>query len=281
MTDTIVLEHLPFETDAGISSRARLGLIALASDYTVEHEFQLILRHLPGVALHVARIPNSPHITPESLAAMEAHLTGTAETLLPGDTLDTIAYGCTSASMVIGPERVAELVQAAKPGTPVVNPISSALLTFDALGIQRVGVLTPYTADVNAGIQRFIEAAGYTVPAFASFNEPSDTVVAAITPDSLRSAVHKLADCTPVDGIFVSCTSIRLLEQIESLEDELAMPVTSSNHALIWQTLRQAGVHDPLADFGRLFRSAELGIEVARTPKDLGSNLTAKPASNE
>lgn len=257
MTETVLLEHLPFETDAGISSRARLGLIALSSDYTVEYEFQQVLRHFPGVALYVSRIPNSPNVTPETLAAMEAHLTATAGTLLPGDTLDTIAYGCTSASMLIGPEAVARRVTAAKPDTAVTNPISSALCAFEALGLKRVGVLTPYTADVNEGIRRFIEGAGFSVPAFASFNEPSDTVVAAITPASLRRAIHTLADSAPMDGIFVSCTSIRLLDQIETLEQELGVPVTSSNHALIWRTLRTAGIADRLESLGALFRKVE------------------------
>lgn len=253
MTETIRLEHLPFETDAGVSPRARLGLVSLASDYTVEHEFQQVLRHLPGVALYVTRVMNDPVITPETLAAMAGRLTAAAETLLPGDTVDAIAYGCTSASMVIGPQRVAALVNAAKPDTAVTNPISSALLAFEALGIRRVGVLTPYTADVNAGIQQFIDAAGVAVPAFASFNEPSDTVVAAITPASLRTAILTLADTTELDGIFVSCTSIRLLEQIETLEADLGMPVTSSNQALIWRTLRSGGIKDAVEGFGSLF----------------------------
>ena len=204
------------------------------------------------MALYVTRVMNDPIVTPESLAAMAGRLTDAAGTLLPGDRVDAIAYGCTSASMVIGPQKVTDLVNSAKPDTPVTNPISSALLAFEALGIRKVGVLTPYTADVNAGIQRFIEAAGVTVPAFASFNEPSDTVVAAITPASLRTAILTLADTTEMDGIFVSCTSIRLLDQIETLEADLGMPVTSSNQALIWQTLRQAGVGDSLPGLGQL-----------------------------
>lgn len=254
MSETIRLEHLPFETDAGISSRARLGLVSLASDYTVEHEFQSVLRDLPGVALYVTRVMNDPMVTPETLSAMAGRLTEAAETLLPGDRLDAIGYGCTSASMIIGPDQVSALVNRAKPDTPVTNPISSALMAFEAMGIKRVGVLTPYTADVNEGIQRFIESSGYTVPVFASFNEPSDTVVAAITPASLRTAVLTLADAARVDGLFVSCTSIRLLDQIEALEADLGLPVTSSNQALIWRTLREAGISDPLAGFGALLK---------------------------
>ena len=46
---TVVLEHLPFETDAGVSARARLGLVCLASDYTIEHEFRSMIS-MPGVS---------------------------------------------------------------------------------------------------------------------------------------------------------------------------------------------------------------------------------------
>lgn len=252
---TVVLEHLPFETDGGISTRARLGLIALSSDYTVEHEYQRVLQNLPGVALYVARIPNDPEVTPETLAAMEARLTPTAATLLPGDTLDVIAYGCTSASMIIGPERVGDLIRTAKPDIATTTPITAALAAFARFKARRVGVLTPYTADVNAGIQAFIEKAGFEVAVFGSFNEPLDPVVARIAPGSIRSAVLKVAEAAEVDAVFVSCTSVRLVDQVAALEDELGLPVTSSNHALIWQSLRLAGIDDGLDGLGRLYRA--------------------------
>ena len=250
---TVLLEHLPFETDAGVGARARLGLIALASDYTVEHEYRMVLARLPGVALYTARIANDPKITPASLADMEARLAPVAATLLPGDRIDAVAYGCTSASMVIGPERVADLIRQAKPAAAVVTPITAAVAAFAHFGARRVGVLTPYTRDVNAGIQAFIQTAGFDVPVFGSFNEPLDPVVAAITPASIRAAVLKVAETCPVDALFVSCTSVRLIGQIAALEAELDLPVTSSNHALIWQSLRGADISDPIEGLGRLF----------------------------
>ena len=63
------IEHIAFATDAGIAARARIGLIVLASDHTIEHEFRRVLT-APGVALYQARIRNSPRITPETLAAI-------------------------------------------------------------------------------------------------------------------------------------------------------------------------------------------------------------------
>ena len=68
--DCEMIEHLAFNTKMAIGARARIGLVVLATDYTIEHEFRRIIT-LPGVDFYAARIRNSPSITPASLAAME------------------------------------------------------------------------------------------------------------------------------------------------------------------------------------------------------------------
>ncbi|MEE1559567.1 MAG: hypothetical protein V1245_09170, partial [Arenicellales bacterium] len=57
-----------------------------------------------------------------------------------------------------------------------------------------------------------------------------------------------------VDAVFLSCTSLRLAGAVTSIEQELDKPVTSSNHALIWHTLRLAGIDEPIGGFGRLYQ---------------------------
>jgi maleate isomerase len=57
-----------------------------------------------------------------------------------------------------------------------------------------------------------------------------------------------------VEGVFVSCTSLRVASIVEELEAELGKPVTSSNHALAWHCLRLAGIEDEVPGYGRLFR---------------------------
>ena len=251
---TRLIENIPFETDAGISARARLGLVVLATDYTLEHEFRAVLARLPGVALYEARLYNSPTITPETLAGMEADIAPTAALMLPGDRFDVMAFGCTSASMVLGEARVFQLLAQAKPEARPTTPITAAFSAYRAFGARRIGVLTPYPAEVNVAVQRYIEAAGFEIPAFGSFNEGHDPTVAAISPASLRAATHRVAEAADVDAIFVACTSLRLLEAAHSIEAELGLPVTSSNHAMIWHCLRLAGVDDALPDLGRLYR---------------------------
>ena len=50
-----LIEHLPFDIDEGIASRARIGLMVLATDFTIEHEWRAIMTGLKGVALYESR----------------------------------------------------------------------------------------------------------------------------------------------------------------------------------------------------------------------------------
>ena len=254
--DMILIEHLPFETDGGVASRARIGLLVLASDFTIEHEWRAIMTGLAGVALYQSRILNDMQITPETLRAMEPRIAAATDVILPGSPLDVVAYGCTSASMAIGEDRVFARIREAKPDTRCTTPITAAFAAFRALGARRIGVLTPYRADVNRIVADYIRARGFDVPVFGSFNEQDDRVVATITPASIRNGVKTIMSRAKVDCIFVSCTSVRLAEAARDIEAEIGIPVTSSNHAMAWHALRLAGVDNVLPQWGQLFTCA-------------------------
>ena len=249
---TTIIEHLPFETSQIIGSRARIGLVVLATDYTIEHEMRMLV-NLPGVDIYHARIANSPNISPDSLRAMEPLITATAELILPGDTLDVLAYACTSASIVLGTSTVAKNLNAAKPEAKTTNPAFAAFEAFAALGAKRIAVLTPYSKNVNAMVQNSLEDVGFDVPVFGSFNEPHDPTVAAIDSQSLKTGIACITEGQDVDAIFISCTSVRIVADVAAIETELDIPVTSSNHALAWHCLRLAGIDDKQPELGRLF----------------------------
>ena len=249
---TTIIEHLPFETSQIIGSRARIGLVVLATDYTIEHEMRMLV-NLPGVDIYHARIANSPNISPDSLRAMEPLITATAELILPGDTLDVLAYACTSASIVLGTSTVAKNLNAAKPEAKTTNPAFAAFEAFAALGAKRIAVLTPYSKNVNAMVQNSLEDVGFDVPVFGSFNEPHDPTVAAIDSQSLKTGIARITEGQDVDAIFISCTSVRIVADVVAIEADLDIPVTSSNHALAWHCLRLAGIDDKQPELGRLF----------------------------
>ena len=252
VSERIIRTHIPFDLDKGIAHRAAIGVIVLASDHTIEHEFRTFL-DIDGVAYYESRIPNSPTVTPESLAAMEQHLPHCAEIILPGVPLDVVAYGCTSASMVIGEERVFERIHETRPEAKCTTPITAAFAAFKALNAKNLAVLTPYRQDVNDKVAAYIEARGFNVVAFGSFNEEDDNQAAKISSESIRDAAIELGLNDNVDLVFVSCTSLRVASVIQQIEKETAKPVTSSNHALAWHCLRLADVQDKNPEFGQLY----------------------------
>lgn len=247
------LEGVPFQTDRGVGSRAALGLIVLRTDLTIEDEFRALLP-ATGVALYGARIHNEPQITPATLAAMEAHLQPTTRLLPPID-LDVVGFACTSAAMVIGEARVAELIREARPGVAVTDPVTAAVAALRALGVRRPGLVTPYLPEINHRMRAALIDRGLEIRTMASFNESDDGVVCRITPASIAAAIEALGRSDACDGVFLSCTSLRLARIAEAVEARIGKPVTSSNHALAWHMLRLAGIDDALPDRGRLYRT--------------------------
>ncbi len=249
---TRLIENIPFNTDGGFGSSARIGLVVLASDYTIEREFRQVFQS-PDVEFYTARIANSPTVTPETLAAMEGGIAGAVELLLPGDQLDVVAYCCTSATVVLSEKTVFEKIRSVQPEAVCTSPVTAAFAAFDAFSARNIAVLTPYRSDVNRKLINYFTAAGYTLPVFGSFNEPQDPVVASIDSASLEKAAERLLGEEQVDMLFVSCTSIRLMDAVCELEQKFGIPVTSSNHAMAWHSMRLAGVDELRPQLGSLF----------------------------
>ena len=243
---------LPFTLDAGLAARARIGLVVLATDHTLEHEWRQIITQ-PGVAYYEARLHNSPDINPASLALMEKDIAQATALILPGTPLQVVAFGCTSGAIVIGEEQVFARIREARPGVSCTTPITAAMAALKALGAGRIALLTPYVASINSLFQTHIEAGGITVTQTASFNHGNDDEVARIDRASLKAAVLQVGAHADVDAVFVSCTSLRMAGLIRDVESELGKPVVSSNCAMAWHALRLAGIDEPQPQFGRLF----------------------------
>jgi maleate isomerase len=243
---------LPCRLDQGIASRAAIGLLVLATDQTMEHEFRRLVRQ-DGVALYQSRLWNDAEITPATLRAMRERIAPATALILPGCRLDVVGFGCTSASMELGEGEIFRQIRSARPGIACTTPVTAAFAAFRALHAHRIGVLTPYSAEVNAGVRAYLTQHGVDVAAFATFNKQDDRDAARIAPDSIAEGIGRLAASTRLDAIFVSCTSLRLTEILEELEEKIGIPVTSSDHALAWHCLRLADIPDIVPGAGRLF----------------------------
>ena len=260
------LVRLDFSTDEGFGVRARVGLVVLENDQTVEAELASLWPD--GVTAYVTRIPMEDQVTPETLMAMEDRIPEAAGLLPAAFGFDVIGYGCTSAATLIGEDGVDAAIRRAHPEVPNTNPITAAVAAMGALGATRIAVVTPYNAEVTAGIVGHLSRKGLDVAAVGSFLEESDSVVARITEDSVADGVRRAIrsvdagadEAVGLDAVFVSCTSLRMFGVVESLEADLGVPVLSSNLAFGWHLLRLAGIDDVVTGLGRLF-TLGLGVD--------------------
>ncbi|MEP9348266.1 Asp/Glu racemase [Xanthobacter sp. KR7-225] len=244
------IEDIPFEMDSGVGSAANLGLVVLRTDQTIEDEFRFVVPD--RMALYEVRLPSPVEITPENLSGMEADIPA-AVALLPDVRFDVIGFGCTSGALVIGEANVARRVNEVKPETAVTDPITAAIAAFRALGVTRIGLLTPYIESVNHALREAFIARGVEIPVMGSFNEPDDNRVARIAPEAIERAVLEVGASDECDAVFVSCTSLRVARIVARIEDKLGKPVTSSNHALAWHMLFLAGHVEAIQGLGKLY----------------------------
>ncbi len=245
---------LPSSTDHGISHRARIGVVLLEADQTIEPEFATF--RLPGVGFYHARIPSEPEINPDTLKAMDDRLPAAASQLPTEFGFKAIGYACTSAATVIGPDRVAASIRRHHPAALVTDPITATIEAFKDLGVDRIGVVTPYSANVTGPVLDVLEASGIEVTGAGSFLVENDFDVARLTPESVAEGIRAIDRSATCDGFFVSCTNVRLFDQVDALESELGRPVVSSNLALGWHLLRLAGITDQIDGRGTLLRDS-------------------------
>jgi maleate isomerase len=234
-------------------ARWRIGLIALATDHTMERDFA---RMCPSeeVAIYVSRVLNENPTTVENLRRMKPRLSDAAALILPDEPLDVVAYGCTSASVVIGDAAVTAAIQQAKPGVACITPPAAACAAFEHLGVRRISVLTPYTREVSEPFVGYFSERGLEVLSLNCLGLEDDRLMACLSLNSIADAAR--AACDPVaEAMFISCTAVRAAEVAGRIEDELGIPVVTSNQALVWRALRLAGCQLPVPGHGRLLQS--------------------------
>lgn len=257
MTDTRDMEKiikLPKTTDHGLGARAKIGMVVLQTDQTIEHELGQMLDH-EDIALYHSRIPNDGNVTKETLAQMEADLPNAAALLPQNFNFDVIGYGCTSGTTIIGEKNIEKAIQISHPDVQTSNPLSACKAALRALGVKRIAFLTPYNPSVTNAMQNHLIQQGFEIPITGSFYESDDFVVGRISPDAILKSILEIGQRDDCDGVFVSCTSLRAAALIEEAEAKLGKPVTSSNHALAWHLLRLSGVEDSFDGWGRLFKT--------------------------
>lgn len=232
----------------------RIGLVVLATDMVVEVEWRELFTGLP-IEILVARIACAAEVTPEALLTMAQQIGHSASLILPDVNLDAIAYGCTSGSLVIGEEKVQQLLQQGNSQQITSNPFSAIKAALAFIAAQNVVVLSPYLASVNKPFYNALTDAGYHVMAWGSLDLTLDKDIGSMNPDHLPALIEQLldgVDTTP-DAVFISCTNFKAMAKLAELEQRYGCYFMSSNQVMAWHLLHQLGIKLPNTKAGRLF----------------------------
>ncbi len=235
-----------------IKINPKIGLLALSTDLTIERDFQSIYQKLP-LDLFVNRIHNENPLTKDNLLKMYDQIESVTEKILPGQKINTVAYGCTSGTIAIGEDKVEQKVQQAKPGCYVTTPITSALKAFTKMNVKKIALFTPYPESVNKTILEYFSKKNINILSFSTFNIDLDEDIASVDPEYLLETLIKL-NITDADALFISCTALPALEILERAEKKIKKLVLSSNQTLIWDTIRSVGYKSPIEGYGKLLR---------------------------
>lgn len=168
---------------------------------------------------------------------------------------DLIVWNGTSASW-LGLETDRTLCAAITGRTGV--PATSTSLAFDALfrgmGLQRLGVVTPYLPEIQTRIIENLATRGITVVAEAHLSDKGNHSFASYSPDVVAGLVRDVARAGP-EAIAIICTNFRGAKVADALEAELDIPVLDSVTVTAAYALHLTGV-DPsaLTGWGSVFR---------------------------
>ena len=246
------MTHPRFTYETLSTQAPLLGLIALQSDETIEHDMRRLVPM--DVEFMVSRVPSDEEVTADTLAAMEGHLQAAAALFPSVARFDAIGYGCTSGTAQIGVDQVAAKIRGAVEAEHVTQPLSSLVAACEALGVRRLALLSPYVSSVSDRLRSVLSKRGLDTPVFGSFEVSTEALVARVAPASIEAAAVELMSGAEVDALFISCTNLRTLDVIAPLEMRFGKPVLSSNQVLAWHMLRAAGAKAAPSAPGRLFR---------------------------
>ncbi len=245
----------------------RLGMLTPSSNTVLEPVMAAMTVGATGLSLHVSRFRVTQIALSEAaLAQFDLAPMVAAADLLADARCDVIAWNGTSAGW-LGFDRDEALCAAITGATGI--PATSAVLgfreVFRATGARRIGLVTPYTADVQGRIMANWEAAGFPCSAERAQGLSENFAFAQVSEDEIEAMIRAVVR-EGCDAVAVVCTNMRGAALADRLERELGVPVYDSVSVTLWASLIRAGA-DPMAEgfaflrnWGRLFAIPAGGV---------------------
>jgi maleate isomerase len=200
-----------------------------SSNTVVEQETAKLLPLDGSVTTHVSRL-RIVQISgdEESRRQFELAQFCTAASLLADAKVDLILWNGTAASWLgsAWDQRLIETVEA-QTGIPTTTSIVAINDALARLGARRIGLVTPYVEGLETPIIENYAAMGVKVVASVRRDLTDNTAYAAITPEAIADMAREVARAD-VDAVLVLCTNLAGSSIVETLQNELEVPILDS-----------------------------------------------------
>lgn len=236
--------------------RVLLGMLTPSSNTVLEPVTTALLGPLPECSAHFGRFAVTEiALSQGALAQFDDTEILCAARLLSHARCRVIAWNGTSAGW-LGVERDRALCRAIEDSTGAaactsVLAIDEILGRYDA---KRVGLVTPYLGDVQQAIVDNYRRRGVEVVAERHLGLQDNFSFSEVDDDTLTGLVGEVAAAAP-EAIVILCTNLRGAPLVPAWESVFGVPVIDSISAVVWKSLRCAGVDvRRIGNWGRLFQ---------------------------
>ncbi|WP_167406651.1 maleate cis-trans isomerase family protein [Bradyrhizobium forestalis] len=238
--------------------RKRLGMITPSSNSVLEPVTSAMLHGVSGVTAHFSRFRVTEiALDAAALSQFDASVMLPAADLLADAKVDAIAWNGTSASWLgIGRDR--SLCEAITARTAVAATTSTlaCIEAARALGAKRVGLVSPYTDDVQRRIGEVWSEEGVAPHAERHLGLRDNFSFGEVTPATIADMIRAVA-AEGADAIVVLCTNLDAAALAAPLERELGVAVLDSVAVTLWRTLELAGGDiTAFAEWGCIFQTS-------------------------
>ncbi|RTM11636.1 MAG: Asp/Glu/hydantoin racemase [Bradyrhizobiaceae bacterium] len=241
--------------------RKRLGMITPSSNSVLEPVTSAMLHGVPGVTAHFSRFRVTEiALDTAALSQFDASVMLPAADLLGDARVDAIAWNGTSASW-LGVGRDKSLCEAitARTGVPATTSTLACIDAARALGARRVGLVSPYTDDVQRRIGDVWAEEGIAPHAERHLGLRDNFSFGEVSPATIADMIRSVA-AQGADAVVILCTNLDGATIAASLERELDIAVLDSVAVTLWRTLDLAGGDiGALARWGRIFQTSAAG----------------------
>ncbi|WP_407050847.1 Asp/Glu/hydantoin racemase [Methyloraptor flagellatus] len=232
----------------------RIGMLTPSSNTVLEPVTAAMLGPEGDVTAHFSRFKVTEiALSDAALGQFDAEPMLAAADLLGHAKVDVVTWNGTSASWLgLDRDRALAAAIAARTGIRATTCVLSLFDLMRAKGIGSIGLVTPYTADVQAEIAKVYASEGIVVAAESHLGIRDNFSFGLVDRPTLDRQIATVAAARP-EAIVILCTNVAGGPHVARWEAEHGVPVIDSVAVTLWGALSEFG-RPGLAtpEFGRL-----------------------------